>query len=93
MNLYSPDIIKDDFHFCVATYSLNRHTHEETLSASYTNKNTLKNNTVCLIQKAAIHTNIMEILDYDMPEKESAVVAFQKLKSALHLLEIGRAHV
>ncbi len=86
MNLYSPDIIKDDFHFCIATYSLNRHTHEETLSASYTNKNTLKNNTVCLIQKAAIHTNIMEILDYDMPEKESAVVAFQKLKSALHLL-------
>ena len=86
MNLYSPDIIKDDFHFCVVTYSLNRHTHEETLSASYTNKNTLKNNTVCLIQKAAIHTNIMEILDYDMPEKESAVVAFQKLKSALHLL-------
>ena len=86
MNLYSPDIIKDDFHFCVATYSLNRHTHEETLSASYTNKNTLKNNTVCFIQKAAIHNNIMEILDYDMPEKVSAVVAFQKLKSALHLL-------
>ena len=86
MNLYSPDIIKDDFHFCVATYSLNCHTHEETLSASYINKNTLKNNTVCFIQKAAIHTNIMEILDYDMPEKESAVVAFQKLKSALHLL-------
>ena len=86
MNLYSPDIIKDDFHFSVAAYSLNRHTHEETLSVTYTNKNTLKNNTVCLIQKAAIHTNIMEILDYDMPEKESAVVAFQKLKSALHLL-------
>lgn len=30
----------------------------------------------------------MEILDYDMPEKESAVVAFQKLKSALPLLGI-----
>lgn len=86
MNLYSPDIIKDDFHFCVATYSFNRHTHEETLFATYTNKNTPKNNTVCFIQKAAIHNNIMKILDYDMPEKESAVVVFQKLKSALHLL-------
>lgn len=32
MNLYSPNIIKNDFHFNVATYSINRHTHEETLS-------------------------------------------------------------
>ena len=38
------------------------------------------------LNKELVHTNIMEILDYDMPEKESAVVAFQKLKSALHLL-------
>lgn len=30
----------------------------------------------------------MEILDYDMPEKESAVVVFQKLKSVLPLLGI-----
>lgn len=30
----------------------------------------------------------MEILDYDMPEKESAVVAFQKLKSVFPLLGI-----
>ena len=78
MNLYSPDIIKKDYHFIVTTYSLNRHAHEETLSATYINKDTQKNNTVYFIKKAAIHTGIMEILDYDMPEKDSAVVAFQK---------------
>ena len=88
MNLYSPDIIKNDFHFNVATYSINRHTHEETLSSIYDDKNTHKSGTACFIKKAAIHTGIMEILDYDMPEKESAVVAFQKLRSILPLLSI-----
>lgn len=88
MNLYSPNIIKSNFHFSVATYNMNRHAHEETLSSVYIDKNTQKSNTVCFIKKAAIHTCIMEILDYDMPEKESAVVAFQKLKSALPLLGI-----
>lgn len=89
MNLYSPDIIKNDFHFNVATYSINRHTHEETLSFIYNDENTYKSNTAYFIKKAAIHTGIMEILDYDMPEKESAVVAFQKLKSVLPLLGIN----
>ena len=88
MNLYSPDNIKKDYHFNVATYSLNRHAHEETLSATYVNMDTQKKDTVYFIKKAAIHTDIMEILDYDMPEKESAVVAFQKLKSILPLLGI-----
>lgn len=88
MNLYSPDIIKKDYLFNVTTYSLNRHAHEETLSATYINKDTQKNDTVYFIKKAAIHTSIMEILDYDMPEKESAVVAFQKLESILPLLGI-----
>lgn len=88
MNLYSPDIIKNDFHFNVATYSINRHTHEETLSSIYDDEKTHKNGTACFIKKAAIHTSIMEILDYDMPEKESAVVAFQKLRSVLPLLSI-----
>ena len=88
MNLYSPDIIKNDFHFNVATYGINRHTHEETLSSIYDDENTHKSGTACFIKKAAIHTGIMEILDYDMPEKESAVVAFQKLKSVLPLLGI-----
>lgn len=89
MNLYSPDIIKKDYHFYVTTYSLNRHAHEETLSATYINKDTQKKETVCFIKKAAIHTGIMEILDYDMSEKESAVVAFQKLESILPLLGIN----
>ena len=89
MNLYSPDIIKNDFHFNVATYSINRHTHEETLSSIYDDENTHKSGTACFIKKAAIHTGIMEILDYDMQEKESAVVAFQKLKSVLPLLGIN----
>ena len=88
MNLYSPNIIKNDFHFNVATYSINRHTHEETLSSTYDYKNTHKNGTAYFIKKAAIHTGIMEILDYDMPEKESAIVAFEKLKSVLPLLGI-----
>ncbi len=88
MNLYSPDIIKNDFHFNVATYSINRHTHEETLSSIYDDENTHKSGTACFIKKAAIHTGIMEILDYDMPEKESAIVAFEKLKSVLPLLGI-----
>ena len=88
MNLYSPDIIKNDFHFNVATYSINRHAHEETLSSIYDDENTHKCGTACFIKKAAIHTSIMEILDYDMPEKESAIVAFEKLKSVLPLLGI-----
>lgn len=88
MNLYLPDIIKNDFHFNVATYSINRHTHEETLSSIYDDKNMHISGTGCFIKKAAIHTSIMEILDYDMPEKESAVVAFQKLTSVLPLLNI-----
>ena len=88
MNLYSQDIIKNDFHFSVATYGINRRTHEETLSSTYDDKNTHKNGTAYFIKKAAIHTGIMEILDYDMPEKESAIVAFEKLKSVLPLLGI-----
>ena len=88
MDLYSSDIIKKDYHFNVTTYSLNRHAHEETLSTTYIDKDMQKNDTVYFIKKAAIHTNIMEILDYDMPEKESAVVAFQKIKSILPLLGI-----
>ena len=88
MNLYSPDIIKNDFHFSVATYSINHHTHEETFSSIYDDENTHKSSAAYFIKKAPIHTNIMEILDYDMPEKESAVVAFQKLKSVLPLLGI-----
>ena len=88
MNLYSQDIIKNDFYFSVATYGINRRTHEETLSSTYDYKNTHKNGTAYFIKKAAIHTGIMEILDYDMPEKESAIVAFEKLKSVLPLLGI-----
>ena len=88
MNLYSQDIIKNDFHFSVTTYGINRRTHEETLSSTYDDKNTHKNSTAYFIKKAAIHTGIMEILDYDMPEKESAIVAFEKLKSVLLLLGI-----
>lgn len=88
MNLYSPNIIKNDFHFNVATYSINRHTHEETLSTIYDDEDTHKSGTASFIKKAAIHTGIMEILDYDMPEKESAIVAFEKLKSVLPLLGI-----
>ena len=88
MNLYSQDIIKNDFHFSVATYGINRRTHEETLSSTYDYKNTHKNGTAYFIKKAAIHTGIMEFLDYDMPEKESAIVAFEKLKSVLPLLGI-----
>ena len=88
MNLYSSDIIKNDFHFSVAFYSINRRTHKETLSSIYNDDNTYKSSTAYFIKKAAIHTNIMEILDYDMPEKESAIVAFEKLKSVLPLLGI-----
>ena len=88
MNLYSSDIIKNDFHFSVATYGINRRTHEETLSSIYNDDNTHKSSIAYFIKKAAIHTNIMEILDYDMPEKESAIVAFEKLKSVLPLLGI-----
>ena len=88
MNLYSQDIIKNDFHFSVATYGINRRTHEETLSSIYNDKNTHKSGTAYFIKKAAIYTGIMEILDYDMPEKESAIVAFEKLKSVLPLLGI-----
>ncbi len=88
MNLYSSDIIKNDFHFSVAFYSINRRTHEETFSSIFNDDNTYKSSTAYFIKKAAIHTNIMEILDYDMPEKESALVAFEKLKSVLPLLGI-----
>ncbi len=88
MKPYSPDIIKKDLCFHVSTYSINRHSHEETLSVSYIDNVTQKNSTFYFIKKAAIHTSIMEILDYDMPEKESSLVAFEKLKCTLPLLGI-----
>lgn len=88
MNLYMPNIIKNDFHFNVATYNINRRTHEETLSSIYDDENTHKSDAAYFIKKAAIHTNIMEILDYDIPKKGSAVIAFQKLRSVLPLLGI-----
>lgn len=52
MNLYSPNIIKNDFHFNVATYSINRHTHEETLSTIYDDENTHKSGTASFIKKS-----------------------------------------
>ena len=88
MNPYSPDIIKNDFHFDAAIYNINRRSHEETLAASYIDNDKQKNGTVYFIKKAAMHSCIMEILDYDMPDKESSLVAFQKLKSTLPLLGI-----
>lgn len=88
MNLYSPDIIKKELYFHAITYDINHHSHEETFSVSYINNNTQKNDTVYFMKKAAIHTSIMEILDYDMPEKESSLVAFKNLKSTLPLLGI-----
>lgn len=51
MNLYFPDIIKNGFRFNIATYNINRHTHEETLSSIYVDKNTQKNSSTCFIQK------------------------------------------
>lgn len=89
MNLYSPNIVKNDFHFDATMYSISRHSHEETLSMSYADNDTPKKETVFFIKKAAIHTGIMEILDFDMPEKESSLAAMQKLESALPLLGIG----
>ena len=89
MNLYSPDIIKSDFHFDAAIYNINRHSHEETLAASYIDNDKPQNGTVYFIKNVAFHSCIMEILDYDMPEKESSLVAFQKLKSTLPLLGIN----
>lgn len=89
MNPYLPDIIKKELCINTATYNINRHSHEETLSVSYINSNAQKKDTIYFLKKAAIHTGIMEILDYDMPEKESALVAFEELKSTLPLLGIG----
>lgn len=89
MNPYSPNIIKKNYLFDVAIYNINRRPHEETLAASYIDNDKQKNGTVYFIKKAAMHSCIMEILDYDMPEKESSLVAFQKLKSTLPLLGIA----
>ena len=88
MNLYSPDIIKKELHFDAATYHINRHLHEETFSVSYTGIDAKKSGTFHFIKKAAIHICIMELLDYDMPEKESSLTVFEKLKSSLPLLGI-----
>lgn len=88
MNLYSPNTIKKNLHFDAATYNINRHLHEEKLSVFYTDIDTQKSGTFHFIKKAAIHTCIMELLDYDMPEKESSLMAFENLKSTLPLLGI-----
>ena len=65
MNPYSPDIIKENLHFDVAAYSINRRSHEENILMSYSDNG--KKGTYYFIEKATIHTCIMEILDYDMP--------------------------
>lgn len=88
MNPYSPDIIQENLHFDVTAYSINRHSHEESISVSYLDNSSGKIGTYYFIEKAAIHTCIMEILDYDMPEKESSLMAYQNLKSSLSLLAI-----
>ncbi len=88
MNLYSPNTIKKNLHFDAATYNINRHLHEETFSVSYTDIDAKKSGTFHFIKKAPIHTCIMELLDYDMPEKESSLTAFENLKSTLPLLGI-----
>ena len=90
MNPYSPDIIKENLHFDVAAYSTNRRSHEESISVSYLDNSNDKKGTYYFIEKAAIHTCIMEILDYDMPEKESLLTAYQNLVSSLSLLWIDR---
>lgn len=89
MNPYSPNIIKTNFYFDAAIYNVNRHLHEETLAASYIDNDKRKKGTIYFTKKAALHSCIMEILDYDMPEKESSLVSFQKLKSTLSLLGIS----
>lgn len=91
MNPYSPDIIENDVHFDVAIYSINRHSHEETLATTYIDHNSQKKGIVYFFKKAAIHTSIMEILDYDKPEREPFRIAFQKLQSTLPLLGIDRS--
>lgn len=88
MDLYSPNTIKKNLHFDATAYNINRHLHEETLSVSYTDIDTKKSGTFHFIKKAAIHTCIMELLDYDMPEKESSLTAFENLKATLPLLGI-----
>lgn len=88
MNLYSPNTIKKELHFDAATYNINRHLHEETLSVFYTDIAAQKSGTFHFIKKAAIHTCIMELLDYDMPEKEYSLTAFENLKPTLPLLGI-----
>lgn len=88
MNPYSPDIIKENLHFDVTAYSINRHSHEESISVSYLDNSNGKKGIYYFIEKAAIHTCIMEILDYDMPEKESSLTAYQNLISSLSLLGI-----
>ena len=88
MNPYSPDIIQKKIHLDVAAYSINRHSHEETISITYFDNTSEKKGIFNFIEKAAIHTFIMEILDYDMPEKESSLIAYQNLKSSLSLLAI-----
>lgn len=88
MNLYSPNTIKKNLHFDATTYNINRHLHEETFSVSYTDIDAKKSGTFHFIKKAAIHTCIMELLDYDISEKESSLTAFEKLKSTLPLLGI-----
>ena len=88
MNLYSPNTIKKNLHFDATTYNINRHLHEETLSVSYTDINAKKNSTFCFIKKVAIHACIMELLDYDMSEKESSLTAFENMKATLPLLGI-----
>ena len=88
MNPYSPDIIQENLHFDVAAYSINRRSHEESISVSYLDNSSGKKGTYYFIEKAAIHTCIMEILDYDMPDKESLPTAYQNLVSSLSLLGI-----
>ena len=88
MNPYSSDVIQENIHFDVATYSINRRSHEETISVTYFDNTSGKKGIFYFIEKAAIHTCIMDILDYDMPEKESSLMAYQNLKSSLSLLAI-----
>ena len=59
MNPYSPNIIKTNFYFDAAIYNINRHLHEETLTASYIENDKRKKGTIYFTKKAALHSCIM----------------------------------
>lgn len=87
MNLYSINTIKQGFSFTPLVYSIKKSDYSESLILTYNDTSGNKNHEL-LGTNRSILSNWMEILDYDIEDKESLGKTFDLLLSSIDLFGI-----